>query len=304
VRVREIWAAASGRLEAAGKPDSRIEAEVLVRHALEVERATFYASLDQDLSLGEVTRVDTLVERRLSGEPLPYITGSREFYGLDFVVDERVLIPRPETELLVDKVVEFAGDEPDGRPLTVADVGTGSGVIAVALTTQLPQAKVVAIDVSKAALEVAAINASRHGVDDRVELRVGDLLGPLDGPVDVIVSNPPYLTDEEMAGLPVELRREPPVSFRGGEDGLSVTSRLIERAPDYLEPRGLLAVEVGHGQATAVMDMAQRAFSTAEVDCYEDLAGVPRVVSVRQPKAGKLGGDLEHRTFEVRELTT
>ena len=287
MRVRELWAAASGRLESAGKPDSSIEAEVLVRHVLGVDRAAFYTILGQDLTVDDAARIDELLGRRLSGEPLSYITRSREFYGLDFFVDDRVLIPRPETELLVDKVVEYARGRP-GRALTIADVGTGSGAIGVTLAHLLRDAAVVPSDVSPAALDVAAINARKHGVDDRVELRAGDLLEVLEGPVDVIVSNPPYLTDEEMAGLPVELRWEPAVSLRGNEDGLAVTSRLMGQAANYLKTDGLMVVEVGHGQASAVMAMAREAFSTAEVSYDKDLVGIPRVVGVRRPKIGEL----------------
>ena len=245
MRLREAWARSHRQLERAAIPDAGIEAQALLRNTLGIDRATFHASPDRELSDEDAQAFERTVARRIEGEPLSYITGHREFYGLDFVVTPDVLVPRQETELLVEAVLGYARSREGGEsPLSIADIGTGSGCIAVALAAHLPSATVYATDVSQGALRVAGENVRRHGLDGRVRLRHGDLFEALDGPVDVVASNPPYLSDDEAADLPPDVRREPGVALVAGKDGMDVLSRLIVGAREYVKPGGLLALEI------------------------------------------------------------
>lgn len=293
MRVREFWAGSRDRLARAGVNDASLEAEVMLRTAMGVDRTGFVASLNMTLEPDRARMADGLVARRLAGEPLAYIVGSREFYGLDFLVNPSVLIPRQETEHLVDSVLAFSRRVND-PPLEVADVGTGSGAIAVAIAHQLPEAKVYATDSSSAALEVADVNRRRHGVADRVHLCEGDLLEALPRVVDLIVSNPPYIATDEFETLPADVLREPILALDGGPDGLAVTRRLVQGAPSYLRPGGRLVVEIAPSQLDAASRTAAEVFGGADVGFERDLAGDPRVLVV----------DLGPQPETVRTLTT
>lgn len=253
---------------------------MLVRHALGVDRARYFASLSDAVSPEIRQAAMALARRRCEGEPLAYITGHREFYGLDFRVDRRVLIPRQETESLVDCVIEHcAALEGDGA-VSIADVGTGSGAIAIAVAVRIPRAVVAAIDVDAGALEVADANRRRHGVEGRVRLALGDLLAPLAAPVDVIVANPPYIRSADVPRLPGEVRREPTGALDGGADGLAVVRRLLADAPERLKAGGALFVEIAPEQLDEVQRRARQAFPEARVTHREDALGLARVVCV------------------------
>lgn len=239
------------------------------------------------LDAAQQARIARLVNRRAQGEPLAYITGHREFYGLDFVVNPAVLIPRQETELLVDKALEWAAAwaasrQGNAAPL-IADVGTGSGAIAVALACNLPRARALAIDASAAALAVADRNRRRHGVADRVALLQGDLLTALKPGVDAIVSNPPYIASDLLPGLPPDVRREPALALDGGHDGLRLTRRLIAQAARRLNRGGALLIEIAPEQAAAALGLAQAAFPRATTWVAADAAGRARCVGVVGP---------------------
>ena len=277
--LREAWAGARDRLADAGIADASLEAEVLLRTALGVDRTGFLASLGETVPNSRLRAAEEVLARRLGGEPLAYIVGTREFYGLELAVDPSVLIPRQETEHLVDAVVDYSRRLGD-PPLDVADVGTGSGAIAVAVAHRLPAATVYATDISGGALEVADANRRRHGLDDRVHLREGDLLDALPGPVDVIVSNPPYIPTGDLPSLPPDVRREPAEALDGGPDGLSTTRRLIRGAPDFLRPGGRLLVEIAPEQLSPVIAEASDTFPGADVSFERDLSGNPRMLVV------------------------
>ena len=282
MRLREAWARSRRQLERAAIPDAGIEAQVLLRSALGIDRATFHASPERELSDKDVEAFERTVARRIEGEPLSYITGHREFYGLDFVVTPDVLVPRQETELLVEATLEYARSREGGESaLTMADIGTGSGCIAVALAAHLPSTTMYATDVSLAALRVAGENVRRHGLEGRVRLRHGDLFEALDGPVDVVASNPPYLSDDEAAGLPPDVRREPGVALVAGTDGMDVLCRLIVGVREYVKPGGLLALEIDPRRLEAVKSLVGRTFADGEVTVIKDHAGLDRVVTVR-----------------------
>ena len=281
MRLREAWARSRRRLERADIPDADIEAQVLLRDTLGIDRATFHASPDRELSHEDAEAFHGTLERRIEGEPLSYITGQREFYGLDFVVTPDVLVPRQETEFLVEAVLGYARSRgEDGGDLTIADIGTGSGAVAVALGCHLPNATVYATDVSQEALRVADENVQRHGLDGRVHLRHGDLFEALAGPVDVVASNPPYLSDDEVAELPPDVQREPTLALAGGVDGLDMLRRLIVGAREYVYPGGLLALEIDPRRLEASTDLVRRTFPCSTIGVVKDHAGLDRVVTV------------------------
>ena len=282
MNLREAWLRSRQRLELAAIPDAGIEAQVLLRYALGLDRATFHTSPERELSNEEADAFERVVERRFGGEPLSYITGHREFYGLDFVVTPDVLVPRQETEFLVEAVLEYAGDRgEDESPLAIADIGTGSGCIAVALGHHLPNATVYATDVSRGALRVAGENVRKHGLEGRVHLRQGDLFGALDGPVDVVASNPPYLSTEEAADLPPDVQREPRIALAAGSDGMDVLSRLIGGAREYVKAGGMLAMEIDPRRFEAVKSLTGQTYPDDEIRVVKDHAGLDRVVTVR-----------------------
>ena len=273
-----------------------LDAELLLGHALGWCRTQFYASTDQLIHSEDRARYAKLIARRARREPLAYLVGHQEFYGLDFSVDRRVLIPRPETEVLVEQAIVQGIYilESTGR-LAIAEVGTGCGAIAIALALHLPRAEVYAIDISSPALGVAAHNCRFHGLQGQLHLLLGDLLAPLPQSVDLIVANLPYVALAEVATLPSEIScYEPPLAWNGGVDGLAVIERLLAQASGYLNTGGSILLEIGATQGSAVQDLAGRRFPTAAVQVIRDGAGLDRVVIVgpapmTQEQAGKNG---------------
>jgi len=253
---------------------------VLLRHVLRIGRVGLYLRLNEELTPDSSNLLAQLLERRLNGEPAAYITGSKEFFGLSFEVSPAVLIPRPETELLVEKAIELAETLFQGQCL-VADVGTGCGAIAVILAAKLPEARIYATDISPSALEVAADNCRTHGFSDRVTLLRGDLLDPLPEPVHIIVANMPYVTAQALNDLPAEICRfEPIVALNGDSDGLDTIRRLVTQAGERLLPGGVVLLEIGHDQGRAVCALARERFPQADVAVTKDLRGLDRVVSI------------------------
>ena len=265
-------------LERNGIPQSRLEAEVLLRHVLKYDRARYYASLDEPINAECVELARNFTERRINREPLAYITGHREFYGLDFIVSPVVLIPRQETELLVDFALEFVRERQD--EVSVADIGTGSGAIAIAIASNLSNAKVYAADCSADALSIADLNCRRHDLSDRITFLEGDLLAPLPEPVDLIVANPPYIASHLLPGLAPEVRREPRLALDGGKEGLEVINSLLEQTPGKLNAGGRLIMEISPEQIDRAIRMAQANFPHAGVTYRNDFLGLPRCVTI------------------------
>lgn len=258
----------------------RLDAEVLLADTLAMERIRLYVEHERPLGGGELSRFRQKVKRRLAGEPVAYITGHREFWSIRLGVDPRVLIPRPETELLVEVGLALLGEQ--ANP-TVVDIGTGSGAIIIALGRERPAAVLHGTDLERGALEVARQNAERHGV--AVALHRGDLLEPLPAGTrsDLLLSNPPYIPSAEIDELIRDVRDyEPRAALDGGESGLEIYRRLIEQAPSHLTPSGQLALEIGSAQRVAVMDLLERA-GYREIRAHQDLAGLDRVISARGP---------------------
>ena len=287
--TREAYLAARDRLRAAGIDDANFEAELLLRHALGLSRAALLTRLAEahDVDDAGVAAFEALLTRRLSREPSAYILGRREFYHFDLEVTPAVLIPRPETETVVEEAIRMArrlradATRASDEGLVIADIGTGSGAIALTLARALPHATVFATDVSTEALDVAQRNAKRHALE-RIVFLHGDLLAPLSERIDVLVANLPYVTTSDLAAAQPEVRDyEPPQALHGGEDGLDLIRRLLAEAHANLRQGGVLVLEIGAGQAEAASAAAQAAFPGAQVSLVEDLAGWPRVLIVQ-----------------------
>ncbi len=272
--VREALARACETLSAACIADSSLESEVLLRHVLKKDRASLFLDYECELRHEDENAFWALVTRRLSREPTAYITGHREFYGRDFYIDRSVLIPRPETELLVEKALEIARIRP---PAAIAEVGTGSGAIAITLALEFPHALVCATDVSAAALEITRRNCQENGVAERVHLLHGDMLAPLPMPVDLLIANLPYVPTAELKGS-AELAFEPVLALDGGPDGLDKFRMLATQLEGHILPGGCLLLEVGRGQGQQVAGILHNVFPGARTDIFPDLAGIERVV--------------------------
>jgi release factor glutamine methyltransferase len=256
--------------------DASLEAEILLRHTLKISSAQLYQGLDTQISKTDESKYYRLVERRRQGEPTAYITGHREFYGLDFSVDHNVLIPRPESEFLVEKALEIASRR---DITTIVDVGTGCGAIAISLAMNLTGIKIYAVDISLSALEVARRNCRRLGIEDKIEFLHGNMLEPLPGPVDLIVANLPYVRESEIPERG-PLSFEPVLALNGGLDGTSMIGTLCNQAAGKLAPGGCVLLEIGEGQADAVTDIVREAYSSARIETTVDYAGIVRVVGV------------------------
>lgn len=262
-----------------GTPLTSTSAQALLAHITGRGRPWLLAHREEPIPAADAARFAELLERAAAGEPLAQLTGEREFYGLPFTITPDVLIPRPETEALVDVALKWAGERGLDTPCIV-DVGTGSGAIAVTLAVKLPGARVTAVEISEPAIRVAKMNAERHSVSDRVGFVLGSLLDALAGPFDVIAANLPYINQEEIAALDVG-RWEPRVALDGGPDGLSLIRRLLEQAPSRLAPGGLVALEMGYDQGPRVVALCREAFPGADVTLLPDLAGLDRIVEVK-----------------------
>ena len=286
IDLREALTRAAGQL--AAHPDLRDsavpDATLLLMHALAIDRAALLAHPERPVTRDEQAVYQRLIERRLKFEPIQYITGEQEFYGLALRVTPAVLIPRPETELLVEAVLNHLGSvERPQNPVRIIDIGTGSGAIAIAIAHHLAHADITAVDLSRRALAIARENVERHHLLRRVHLVVSDLLGAIANqePFDVIVSNPPYIPSADRPTLHPQVRdHEPSRALFAGASGLEIYERLIPQAQAMLRPSGLLALEIGHGQRDAIAALLT---GWREVEFLNDLQGIPRVALARRP---------------------
>lgn len=275
--VRDALLEAAATLDAASA-SPRLDAALLLAESLGTTRAWLLSEGARVLAPDALQRFQSLVARRTALEPIAFIVGHKEFYGFDFVVDPRVLVPRPETELLIELALRWAALR--SSPVrTIADIGTGSGCLAITLALLLPQALVYAVDLSEDALAVAALNAERHGVADRVHLLHGAGCAPLPAAVELLVTNPPYTV---LAEVDENVRRwEPRLALDGGADaGFAVPQSILEQAPGYLEQGGWLGMEIGAWQGPHALTVARAAFPDALVTLHKDLAGLDRAVEV------------------------
>jgi release factor glutamine methyltransferase len=279
--VQDALREASQLLEDHDIPDARFEARFLLARVLHMPAARLYSSPERQMTTDKLAVLGRLLERRLAHEPAAYIVGEREFFGHDFKVTPAVLIPRPETELLVEKAIEFASSH---ACRTAADVGTGSGAIAVSLALALRDVMVYATDISLPALDVARQNCHKHGVLDRVRLLAGDLLQPLPEPVDIIAANLPYVADSELATLAPEIKQfEPHIALLGGPEGLSPYRKLLRTVTAKINPGGCLLLEISPGQTRAILHMAREFVPRADLAVFRDLGGLERAVRFAFP---------------------
>ena len=277
--LAEALSETATRLLKAGIDDPRLEAEVLLRHALGVDREELFARLQEPLALELQALYEALVDRRLEHEPTAYIIGHKEFFGLDFACSPAALIPRPETELLVETAIEQLHAR--GSVLAV-DVGTGSGAIAVSLATHLPQARVIATDISDKALALGRRNALAHCVASQIEFVRGSLLEHLSGRFDLIAANLPYIPSQTYNSLPPGIREhEPEAALRAGRRGTALIEAMLSQAVDHLAPGGVLLAEHAWNQGRRLREAATGHFPTADIETRRDLAGLERLLVVR-----------------------
>lgn len=276
-RAKDLLVEAVETLLAARDDTAQLDAEVLMMYLQGYDRAQLYTRLDEPVDDANTARFRELVGRRSQGEPIAYITSHREFMALDFYVDRRVLIPRPETELLVEYTVnKLRAKGWTGEEIPMVDVGTGSGVIAVYLALRFPHARVYATDISNDALDVAKINARRFEVDHRINFLQGNLLEPLPEPAPIIVSNPPYTILAQVE--PNVARYEPNVALDGGPKGLAIYRELLRQARSRIVRPGLIALEIGSEQANDVANLGRFFFPGCAIEVHKDYAGLDRVV--------------------------
>ena len=278
--VREVLNWTRGYFEDAGIVQPRLEAEILLAHALDVERLHLYLSPDKPLTVDERAKFKTFIQQRRAGTPLQHLIGEVTFFGLRFKVRRDALIPRAETEQLLDRTLRLVARD---QPARCLDLGTGSGVIAVCLARYLPRASVTAVEISAGALELARENAALNGVVDRVAFLESDWFANVSGSFDLIVSNPPYVETSAIEGLAVEVRdHEPRVALDGGTDGIEQIRELVAGAGAHLERGGHLLLEIGHGQGERVQRLLIEA-GLDDVVIERDLSGLERFAVGRRP---------------------
>lgn len=282
--IKNVLQTASHRLTQVGCDTPYLDAEVLLAYTLDKNRTWLYVHPEACLDRNQLDTFDHLITRREQREPVAYITGHKEFFALEFLVNSHVLIPRPETELLVELIINNEQLVNSNEQLLIVDVGTGSGCIAITLAKYLRYASLLAIDVSYQALRVARQNAIRHQVLDKISFLAGDLLAPLAAPVDLIVSNPPYVNQSELTDpytTPEVNQYEPQPALNGGREGLETIRRLLSQANKNLKPGGSLIIEIGYNQGQTVTDLARTYFPMANIEVKKDLAGLDRVLIVQ-----------------------
>jgi len=273
------------KLKLAGIDRPRTNVELLLGAVLNKSKVDLYLDRDRILTSDEIDQFHQCIKERISGRPVQYIIGTVEFFGLEFKVDQRVLIPRPETETLVEVVIEQLANKEKPR---IIDLGTGSGAIAISLAANLQSSFIYATDVSKEALEVAKENALRNKVESQIEFLWGDLFEPLkkgnfEGQIDCVVSNPPYVSKDELETLPKEVKDyEPIVALESEKDGLFFHKKIIESSLDFLSKGGILALEVGLGQANKVADLIRNQKDLKKTEIKKDLGGIKRIVVSRK----------------------
>jgi release factor glutamine methyltransferase len=283
-QIKDLLKVSADYLKSKGIENPRLSAEVLLGHQLNLERIRLYLNFNQPLTVKEVSGYRSLIRRRVSPEPLQYITGKQEFWSLDFHVDRHVLIPRPETEIIVEQAIKLAKTVEKGsdQSLQILDLGTGCGTISIALAKEMPGALIWPTDISEKALSVARRNALQHQVSDRLRFRQGDLWEPFlndDCLFDIVVSNPPYVTSGEYNDLSPDIRdNEPRLALDGGEDGMYYLKKIIKGAHDFMNPGGWIILEMAPGQTQEALTIMDKTGDYEEIERIKDYSRSYRVV--------------------------
>lgn len=286
--IKDLLQVTAEYLETKEVENPRLCAEILLAHQLRTSRIRLYLDFNQPVGERDITLYRSMIKRLLKGEPVQYITGVQEFWSMEFKVNPQVLIPRPESEILVEQVLALfkKEDRAEETGPDILDLGTGSGAIAVSLAVELPGASVWAADISEGAIKTAEENARRHGVDHRIRFMKGDLFQPFMAReilFDVVVSNPPYIASEDFGSLPEQVRNhEPRQALDGREKGLFFIDRIICEAPAYLKPGGRLFMEMDPEQVPSAINRIKKTGSYGEEGIVEDYAGKERVVTARK----------------------
>lgn len=280
--MRDVLRKTHVTLEAAGIPKPRLEAEVMAMNVVKMFRHDIFAQQEMELGDQQEQELAEIVERRLKREPLAYILGYREFYGVNLLVTPAVLIPRPETETLVEHALYMSLMGMETTELVIADVGTGTGAIAISLAIHLPAARIYALDISDDVLDVASYNIRAHNVSDRITLGKGDLLEPLPEPVDMLVANLPYIPSTRISSLQPEVQKEPRSALDGGADGLDLVRRLLTQAAAKLKEHGVILLEMDPEQIPVVEELARLYFPEASITVEQDLARQDRILAINR----------------------
>jgi release factor glutamine methyltransferase len=273
----------TSKLKQDGIDEAAGEAKVLLCYALNLNSAQLFSQVDRILTPSEITSFEILVDRRLKREPTAYITGHKEFFGLDIYVDDRVLIPRPETEVLIEEALKFglAWSERNEKAPLIADIGTGSGAIAISLALNLPASHIYAVDISEKAMEVAAINVERYRLKDNITLIHGNLLEQISGKMALIVANLPYIAEPEASYLQAEIaKHEPGIALKGGVNGTEVIQSLVSQANDKVAAGGAILLEIGAGQEQEITRLIRDCMPGSEIELVKDLSGIARVIKI------------------------
>ncbi len=286
-QIKDLLKVSTDYLKSKGIENPRLNAEVLLAHQLNLERIRLYLNFDKPLTGKELSGYRSLIKRRISLEPLQYITGTQEFWSLDFVVDRHVLIPRPETEIAVEQAIILAKTiaQDGNQSLQILDLGTGCGAISIALAKEIPEALICATDISEKALNLARSNALKHDVSDRLRFLQGDLWEPFlnDGCLfDIVVSNPPYVTSGEYNDLSPDIRdNEPRLALDGGEDGMYYIKKIIKGAHDFMNPGGWIILEMAPGQTQEALTIMDQTGDYEKMARIKDYSRSYRVVIAR-----------------------
>lgn len=291
--IKELLKVSTEYLKKKDIDSPRLSAEILLAHQLNTSRVELYLNFDQPLDDGEVAGYRQLIRRRADREPIQYITGRQEFWSLDFMVGPQVMIPRPESEILVEQVISLCKEErlPENLSPSILDLGTGCGALAVALARELEASSIWATDISREGLELAKSNAKKHGVQEKIEFRLGDLWQPFMGQelkFDVIVSNPPYIAPETIDSLSSEVREyEPRLAFDGREEGMFFIRKIITEGPEFLKPGGWILVEMDPEQTSKALNLVEKSNNYENKDRIKDYSQKYRVLVAQSTPAAK-----------------
>ncbi len=284
--IHDILNESTKTLEAADIPSARLDAEVLLSFCLNCDRLEFYKNPDMIISETKLAAFRNLIDRRLQWEPVAYITGRKEFWSFTLEVNNSVLIPRPDTEIIVEEAVNICR-KIDSPEIKILDIGTGSGAIAIALAKEMPHANVIATDISETALNLAQNNTAALGLQDKIEFKLGNLFEPVDGLFDIIVCNPPYISAREYEELPAGVKDyEPREALWAGKSGLEFYEKLIYQAAGFLKKNGWLLLEIGAKQEAGVRGIMEAAGFYDSIEMSRDYAGLSRVIKARRKSSG------------------